>query len=281
MSTGPIGLFADSGEMSRYAWRQLSARQRVVVFAFGPVLLKGADVHVVAPGDIQSILERCVHDGIHRMALVGKIPPEIAFGKSLHASGRTFLSGVASWRPETVLKALADFLVSHGIRLVPLPRIFPDDIVREQVYTRRQPDLREWTDISAGVSVGRRLAALRIGQTLTIAHGMVIAVEAAEGTDRTISRSGLSCRGFVVVKVAGRSKDLRFDVPTVGTRTIRTIARAGGTVLALESGKTMIVNRVKTVSLCDRFGICLVGVRCPRVPTEHSGAAGDCQNTAG
>jgi DUF1009 family protein len=87
-------------------------------------------------------------------------------------------------------------------------------------------------------------------------------VEAIEGTDQAITRAGTLCRcgGFVVVKVAKPHQDMRFDVPTVGGQTIRTIHQAGGRVLAVEAGKTILIDEDETIQLADRLGITVVAL---------------------
>jgi DUF1009 family protein len=88
----------------------------------------------------------------------------------------------------------------------------------------------------------------------------VLAVEAIEGTDQAILRAGTLCRrgGFVVVKVAKPGQDMRFDVPTVGETTVENLHKAGGRVLAIEAGKTIILDQAATVGLADRYGITIV-----------------------
>jgi DUF1009 family protein len=90
----------------------------------------------------------------------------------------------------------------------------------------------------------------------------VLAVEAIEGTDQAIRRAGQLCRkgGFTVVKVAKPQQDMRFDVPTVGVTTIESMRQAGARVLAIEAGKTIILDEVETVRLADQYGLTIVAL---------------------
>ena len=101
---------------------------------------------------------------------------------------------------------------------------------------------------------------LDVGQSVAVKDRAVLAVEAIEGTDRAILRAGELCRagGFVVVKVAKPHQDMRFDVPTVGVVTIETMRRAGARVLAVEAGKTILLDEPETVALADRYGMTVV-----------------------
>jgi hypothetical protein len=87
-------------------------------------------------------------------------------------------------------------------------------------------------------------------------------VEAIEGTDRAIHRAGEFCQagGFVVVKVAKPQQDMRFDVPTIGLATIEALHQAGGRVLAIEAGKTIVLDQDQVVARADRYGLSIVAL---------------------
>jgi DUF1009 family protein len=103
---------------------------------------------------------------------------------------------------------------------------------------------------------------LDVGQSVAVRQRAVIAVEAIEGTDRAILRAGELCRGgnFVVVKVAKPQQDMRFDVPTIGTNTIESMRKAGGTVLAVEANKTILLDEAETIALADRYKISVIAL---------------------
>src|SRR5205807_3169914 len=128
------------------------------------------------------------------------------------------------------------------------------------VLTRRPPTSRETDDITFGWELAKEMGRLDVGQSVSVKERAVLAVEAIEGTDRAIARAGELCRvgGFVVVKVAKPQQDMRFDVPTVGCTTVESIHQAGGRVLAIEAGKTIVIDQAQTVALADRYGISIV-----------------------
>ena len=103
---------------------------------------------------------------------------------------------------------------------------------------------------------------LDVGQSVAVKERAALAVEAIEGTDRCIERAGALCRagGWTLVKVAKPQQDMRFDVPTIGTSTIETLHKAGGRVLAIEAGMTIVVDQADVVALADRFGLTIVAV---------------------
>ena len=127
--------------------------------------------------------------------------------------------------------------------------------------SQREPTELERKDIDFGFRVAKELGRLDIGQTVVVKNRAVMALEAIEGTDACIERGGkLACGGAVVTKVAKPQQDNRFDVPTVGYRTVEIMAQVGATVLAIEAGKTLLVDRQQMIALADAKGISIVAV---------------------
>jgi DUF1009 family protein len=133
-------------------------------------------------------------------------------------------------------------------------------MVREGVLTHRTPSASELADIHFGWQVARTMGALDIGQSVAVRQKAVLAVEAIEGTDAAIRRAGQLCPrgGFTVVKTAKPQQDMRFDVPAVGVNTILTLHEAGGAVLAIEAGKTILLDEADVIALANRLGIAII-----------------------
>jgi DUF1009 family protein len=136
----------------------------------------------------------------------------------------------------------------------------PELLVQAGTLTRRRPTAREEADIQFGWDLAREMGRLDVGQSVVVKERAVLAVEAIEGTDQAILRAGKLCPagGFIVVKVAKPQQDMRFDVPTVGGSTIESMHQAGGRVLAIEAGRTILIDPEQTVALADRLGISIV-----------------------
>jgi len=134
--------------------------------------------------------------------------------------------------------------------------------VKHGFLTRRKPTEAQWRDIRFGWDLAKEMGRLDVGQSVAVNDLAVIAVEAIEGTDRAIRRAGELCRrgGFTLVKVAKPQQDRRFDVPTIGIQTIKTLQESGGRVLAIESNKTIILDQAEVISLADRLGIVVVAI---------------------
>jgi UDP-2,3-diacylglucosamine hydrolase len=132
--------------------------------------------------------------------------------------------------------------------------------VREGILTRRRPTASELKDIEFGWPLAREMGRLDVGQSVMVRERAILAVEAIEGTDRAILRAGELCGHgeFVVVKVAKPLQDMRYDVPTVGKQTIESMRQAGARVLAIEAGRTILIDEEETIALADRYGIAIV-----------------------
>jgi len=106
------------------------------------------------------------------------------------------------------------------------------------------------------------MGGLDIGQSITVKNQNVLGVEAIEGTDALIARTGRLCPrgGFTLVKVAKPEQDMRFDVPTIGLRTLEQLASAGGSALAIEAGRTILVERQATLDFANKHGIAIVSM---------------------
>jgi DUF1009 family protein len=168
-------------------------------------------------------------------------------------------------RDDALLLGLIDEFKAEGMECVSPLDLCPELLVREGVLTRRKPTAAEERDMRFGWTLAKEMGRLDVGQSVMVKEGAVLAVEAIEGTDQAIRRAGELCgrNGFVVVKVAKPRQDMRFDVPTVGTATIRTMHEAGATALAIEAGKTILLDEAETVALADRYGIAIASLPDP------------------
>ncbi len=129
--------------------------------------------------------------------------------------------------------------------------------------TRRSPTSKQWEDVHLGVEVAKAVGRLGVGQTVVVKDRVVLAVEAIEGTDAAILRGGkLGKGGVVVVKVSKPQQDLRFDVPAVGVDTIKVLNEVGGSVLAVEAGRTILLEKEELVKEADRVGVTVAAVTC-------------------
>lgn len=172
-----------------------------------------------------------------------------------------YLSQTKDRRDDTLLTTVTELYASAGVTFAPATDFAPELLVQPGNLTKKKPSHSEEKDIDFGWKMAREMGRLDIGQTVVVKNQAVMAVEAIEGTDECIKRAGKLCSsGFTVVKVAKPQQDMRFDVPTVGVGTIRTIHQAGGRVLAIEAGKTIILDQPAVIAEADKRGIVVVSL---------------------
>lgn len=172
-----------------------------------------------------------------------------------------FGSGSADRKDDTLLSRLVDGFATAGVTFGPATNYAPELLVKFGQLTRREPTAAQRKDIEFGWQHAKEMGRLDIGQSVIVKDQAVIAVEAIEGTDECIRRAGTLCQGFTLVKVAKPSQDMRFDVPTVGLRTLQRIHEAGGRVLAIEADKTIVVDDLEEFCrLAEKLKVAVVAV---------------------
>ncbi len=165
-------------------------------------------------------------------------------------------------RSYAVLRAVADVLDRKGVQLIDSTIPIPDQLAAPGVMTATQPTREQRADIELVWPMLAELLRLDIGQALTVRDRDVISVEAVEGTDRMIERTGELCKrgGWTLVKGARAQHDRRSDVPTVGMHTIEHMHRHGGRCLAIAAGDVIMLDRDEMIRRADELGICIIGV---------------------
>lgn len=176
-----------------------------------------------------------------------------------------FLTRRKDCRDDTLLGAIVEAFAAEGMRFHAATDFAPSLLAREGQLTQRGPTTVQWRDIEFGWEMARQMGGLDIGQSVCVKDQAVMAVEAVEGTDLCIQRAGTLCRagGFTVVKVAKPRQDMRYDVPTVGMRTLRTMVAAGGRVLAIEAGRTILLDEPEVVDFANRNKLVIVSLVSP------------------
>lgn len=212
-------------------------------------------------GQLQALFDALQNSGARHVVMAGQLKPTALFHVRLDARARGLLKGLKVRNAETIFGAVGDELKRMGIKLLPAHAFMEACMLGPGVLTARTPTAEEQADIELGFSVARTTSGLDIGQTVVVKEGTIIAVEAFEGTDATIARAGELCGpGAVVVKVAKQGHDMRFDIPVVGTNTIKLLKKARAAVLAVEAGRSILLEREKVIAAADKQGIALVAV---------------------
>ena len=163
-------------------------------------------------------------------------------------------------KDDSILLGVIEEFRMDGLDFASALDFCPELLVKAGLHTRRAPSAAESEDIDFGWMLAKEMGRLDVGQSVMVKEKAVLAVEAIEGTDQAILRAGTLCPrgGFTVVKVAKPQQDMRFDVPTIGVKTIENMKTSGGVVLAVEADKTIIIDEKEVVQLADRYGITIL-----------------------
>ncbi len=173
-----------------------------------------------------------------------------------------FLTRRRDCRDDSLMGTIVDEFAADGIRLNPATDYAPDLLVRTGQLTRHGPSAWQSKDVEFGWRIAKQMGGLDIGQSVVVKDQAVLAVEAVEGTDQCILRGGTLCRagGFTVVKVAKPKQDMRFDVPTVGVKTLESMVASGGRVLAIEAERTIILDEPEVIDFANRNKLIIVSI---------------------
>lgn len=267
----PLGLLAGNGRFPfLVAQEARKLGRRVVAVAFieeaDPALEQAVDsIHWLYVGQFSKWIKVFQSEGVDEVVMAGLVRHS-----NMYADLRKFHPDVRAlkifWKlrdrkADTILGGVADELAKDGIKLLPSIKHLTHCLAPKGPLTKRKPNAQEQSDIDFGFKLAKSMAGLDVGQTVCVKNKAVIAVEAMEGTDKCIRRAGELAKGsFVVVKVSKPQQDLRFDVPVIGLNTIENFQEAGGGILAVEAGKTLVLDREKMVDWANGEKIAIVGV---------------------
>ncbi|UCH23405.1 MAG: UDP-2,3-diacylglucosamine diphosphatase LpxI [Deltaproteobacteria bacterium] len=160
-----------------------------------------------------------------------------------------------------LLSAFANVMEQEGIKIKESTFLLPELLAQKGCWTKRKPARSEKADIELGWNLAKEIGRLDIGQCIVVGGGSVLAVEAIEGTDATIRRGGKLGNGTaVVVKVCKPNQDVRFDIPAVGSQTIKTMHESQARALAIEAGKAVVFDRQEMITLADQYNISIVAL---------------------
>ena len=215
------------------------------------------------------MIRRFRQANVDRVVMAGKIHKTVMYTPWRWVRYIPDLRAVSVWyrhakdkRDDTLMLAIIREFERDGITFDSALRYCPDLLANKGCLTSREPSSIQRSDIALGWKLAKKMGGLDVGQSVAVKEGAVLAVEAIEGTDRMILRAGYLCRnkGFTVVKVAKPQQDPRFDVPAIGTDTIESLRMAGGKVLAIEAGSTIVIDQPKVIELANRYKITVVAL---------------------
>ena len=211
----------------------------------------------VRVGQLSKPIKFFRREGANEVVMMGQVSPKNLFELRTDLRALRMFARLKERNAETIFGAIADELAKDGITLLPATTFLEDHLpgpgpVCGPVFKKRQ-----LADADFGFRIAKQTSALDIGQSVVIRHGTVLAAEAFEGTNACIKRGGELGRGkdVMLVKVSKPNQDFRFDVPVIGPQTIEVCAAAGVGCIAIEAGKTLMLEQERIVELCEKYQI--------------------------
>lgn len=212
-------------------------------------------------GQLQAMVDTVRETGIRHAVMAGQITPSALFHVRPDSLAVSELARLKVRNAETIFGAVGDLLKAVGTELLPAHMFMEAHMPQAGVLSIRAPAGRELADIQLGFKAAKTTSGLDIGQTVVVKDGTIIAVEAFEGTNAAIKRAyDLSGAGTIIVKVAKRGHDMRFDIPVIGMGTMKLLKKVQAAALAVEAGRTIILEREKVVEEANRLGVSLVAI---------------------
>ena len=266
---GGVALIAGEGALPVALARKLSEEGRPPL-----VLALRDDLEALAPfaGKLIRLWAPSLGRGVKEMKawgaetliMAGYVPKRIIYGLPALFDPLTRAVLRRSLKDDhSLLGSIVSAFEAEGIAVIPYWQILPEFLAGEGRLAERAPTEPEMRDIDCGRSILDVTLPCSFGQAVVVAGGAVVAVEAMEGTDAMIERAGALAGRGVVVKMMRADQDLRYDLPTVGPATIEGMRRAGLTCLAVEAGRTLILEPETTLSLAGGYGIAVWGLPSP------------------
>jgi UDP-2,3-diacylglucosamine hydrolase len=219
--------------------------------------------HWISLGSLGKLIDILKGDGITEVVMCGQVKHAKIFS-SIRPDWRLakLLMSLPSKNTDGLIGGVIKILADEGIHLTDSTALLKPLLAAEGAMTRRKPDKDETTDVKYGHRVANALSGLDVGQSVAICERACVAVEAMEGTDAMLRRAAglVNGRRLALVKAARRREHLLFDVPVVGLDTVPVMRETGTTVLAVEAGRTLMLDRENMLEAANEAGIAIVGI---------------------
>jgi DUF1009 family protein len=211
-------------------------------------------------GQLGRLLSFFREQEVQHAIMAGQIAPGNLFNLRPDFKAMFLLARLEERNAESIFSAIGDQLADNGVELLPAATFLDHLLAPEGHIAGPKLKEREAGDVNFGFPIAKQLSALNVGQTIVVKNGTVLAVEAFEGTNEAIRRGGsLGKRNAIVIKVTKPKQDMRFDIPVIGTETLNVANESKIRVIAVEAGRTLLLEKARLIELAERYKISIVG----------------------
>lgn len=227
-----------------------------------PAIASEADAFTMLHlGQVTKLINFMHKNGASDLCFAGAISKPKALDVRPDMRAMKILLSLRGKGDDAILRAVADELASEGLSIVSPAQFAPSLLAPEGVQTRRAPTEEEWNDIRFALPIAQTIGGLDIGQLVIVKSGVIVAVEAIEGTDAALKRGGtLGGEGCVAVKLFKPGQDNRLDQPALGPTTIRIMAEHQYACLAYQAKDALFFDIEVAVSLANAANIAIIGI---------------------
>jgi UDP-2,3-diacylglucosamine hydrolase len=221
------------------------------------------DIVWLKVGQLGKMISAFTDRGVKQCVMAGQVAPKNLFDLRPDLRAMGILFRLREKNAHTIFGAIADELKKDGVELVEATPWLAPLMPGRDFHLGAKISDEQRADMEFGFRIAKETSRLEIGQTVVVKNGAVLAVEGFEGTDKCLARGGeLAGRdgGAVAVKVARPGHDMRFDIPCIGLQTLETCVASGVAVLALESGRTLLLEREACETLAKKSKISLTTI---------------------
>ncbi|PJZ57913.1 LpxI family protein [Leptospira barantonii] len=265
---GRLGILAGAGELPHIGMKEALAAGEDPIFLSiiesdfqpGNYGNRNLPIHIVKIG---ALMKLCKQQGIDRLLLLGKVKKEIIFKNlKFDLKAISLLARMINKHDYSIFKTVSDEFAKEKITIISQKTYLKSLFLPEGRYTKKSLSKKELEDVAFGMEYAEKMAALDIGQTVVVLDKSVLAVEAVEGTDLAIKRGGSYAKKgkAVVCKSSKPGQDHRFDLPTVGEETLKTMYENNCGILALRTGETIIVHPKEFINLAEKLKIHILSI---------------------
>lgn len=263
-----VGLLAGEGVLPtdlarRAVQRGIELHAIAVVPNVDPVIQQYAASFVFLPlTQLQRIVDHLLLHDISTIYVMGSVDKRALFAPTaMDERFVNLLQNTQDHRNHNLFVAFADDLAKQGIAVAEQTTLLPELVAQPGVLTRREPTAAEFHDIQFARTIASAVSGFDIGQTVVVKQKTVLAVEAIEGTNATLQRGAQLGNGDVVaVKLSPPGQDMRFDVPAIGTQTVKAMAEHGVRVLAFEASRTLLLQREEMETIANEASLTLLAM---------------------
>lgn len=217
----------------------------------------------ISLGALGKLIDILHQEGVTEVVMAGQVKHAKIFS-SIRPDWRLvkLLASLPSKNTDGLIGGVVRVLADEGITLTDSTALLRPLLASEGAMTRRKPSKEEMADIAYGQRIANALSGLDVGQSVAISERACVALEAMEGTDAMLRRAAelVNGRRLTLVKRARRREHLLFDVPVVGLSTIPVMQETGATVLAVEAGRTLMLDRAEMIEAANRAGVAIFGM---------------------